>query len=320
MSKRRLSKQQQRRIAERHREARSASLDDAETMQPGVVIARYGKQVLLEDESGTRRTCPIRPNVEDLVAGDRVAWLQEQDTPVVVARQPRRSALSRPDARGRPRTVAANVDLMLIVIAPEPEPHANLIDRYLVAAEDAGIDTALVLNKADLIDDNNPLLALMDRYRALDYPCVVTGRQEPDAQQLEALIDGRTLVLVGQSGVGKSSLVQRLLPDIDIRVGELSAAIAKGRHTTTTAALYHLPSGGHLIDSPGIREFHLHHLPADAVAPAFPDFRPFLGHCRFRDCQHSKETGCAILEAVEAGRIAPERLDSYRAIISSLEA
>ncbi|MBT6039074.1 MAG: ribosome small subunit-dependent GTPase A, partial [Halieaceae bacterium] len=141
---------------------------------------------------------------------------------------------------------------------------------------------------------------------------------DPAAEALLSMVATQTVALVGQSGVGKSSLIQRLLPDLEIRIGALSDAVGLGRHTTTAAALYHLPGGGRLIDSPGVREFHLSHLSKDAVAAGFAEFEPLLGLCRFRDCSHSHEVRCAILEAHDRGEISAERLASYRQIVSSM--
>ena len=320
MTKRRLSQQQQRRIrASRERTVAASDNESIGAEQAGLVIARYGKRALIEDDAGQRQQCHLRANTDSLVAGDKVVWTESDGAGVVLARRDRQSVLSRPDPRGNLRPVAANIDLMLIVIAPKPEAHANLIDRYLVAAESEGIDAALVLNKADLLSDNDPLNTLLASYETLGYPTVHTGINDPHADALTPVIRGKTLVLVGQSGVGKSSLVQRLLPDIDIRIGALSEAIDKGKHTTTAAELYHLPAGGQLIDSPGIREFHLHHLPAAHIAFGFKEFLPFLGSCKFRDCQHDHETDCAILNALEQGAISQERFESYRQIVAMAE-
>lgn len=318
MTKRRLSQQQQRRIRTARERQVALSDETPGDAQPGLVIARYGKRALIEGEDGERRQCVMRANLDSLVAGDRVVWMPSEDGGVIDARAERSSVLRRPDPRGKLRPVAANIDLMLIVIAPKPLAHANLIDRYLVAAESEGIDAALVLNKQDLLEADDPCSDLANTYEALGYPVVRTDRtSDPQALALQPLIRGRTLVLVGQSGVGKSSLINRLLPEEDIRVGALSEGIDKGRHTTTAAALYHLPCGGHLIDSPGIREFHLHHLPPEDIAPGFREFRPFLGHCRFRDCSHDHEKDCAILNAVAEGAISEERLASYRMIVAA---
>lgn len=328
MTKRRLTRQQAWRIekiqAERARRAqrREAAAGEDGGLGPeteGVVIAHYGSQLEVEaaDDPGRTLRCHLRANLEGLVTGDRVVFRPGEPTGVVVAQLPRRSLLSRPDARGMPRPVAANIDQVAIVIAPEPAPHANLIDRYLVATEAMGADALLVVNKADLLTGGTAaaaMAALLGPYRALGYPVIETSR-DTAAATLGAALAGHTSVLVGQSGVGKTSLVNALLPGLGRRTGELSGPGRKGRHTTTTAELHHLVTGGDLIDSPGIREFGLDHLPREAVAAGFREFRPFLGHCRFRDCRHRDEPGCALLEAVAVGKVSAERLASYRHIV-----
>lgn len=317
MARRKLSHQQTRRIAaRRRRELADVPMGD-EAAQPGLVIASHGRRVLVENETGERRSCHLRANLDTLVAGDRVRWQPSEDSGVVIAQETRDNCLRRPDARGQLRPVAANIDLMLVVIAAVPEPHANLIDRYLVAARHEAIDVALVLNKADLLTPDSPLPGLLREYEALSYQTVTTGTEDTHADALKDLIAGKSLVFVGQSGVGKSSLIQRLLPDMEVRVGALSDAAGKGRHTTTAAELFHLPGGGRLIDSPGIRDFHLHHLPEPEVADGFREFAPFLGHCRFRDCRHREEIDCAIKAAVEAGAISQRRFASYCNIVDA---
>jgi len=283
-----------------------------------VVIARYGKQALIETRAGDRLLCHLRAHLESPVAGDNILWLPTEETGVVNAVVTRRNVLQRPDAQGRLRPVAANIDLMLIVYAPEPAPQANLIDRYLVAAENMEVEAALVLNKADLVGPDDELAGQLDRYAALGYRTLVTHYELLDASDLTALIGQNTLVLVGQSGVGKSSLIQRLLPNASIRVGALSEVADKGRHTTTTAELFHLPGGGRLIDSPGVRDFGLNHVAPETVFSGFREFSPFLGQCRFRDCQHQSEPGCALTAAVETGDISSERFESFQQIVATL--
>ena len=317
MTKRRLTDQQARRI-----QAQRTSEGDGsgETGQPGVVIARYGKQALVETRAGDRLLCHLRAHLESPVAGDEVLWLPTEETGVVDALVTRRNVLQRPDAQGRLRPVAANIDLMLIVFAPEPAPQTNLIDRYLVAAENMEVEAALVLNKADLLEPNDELAEQLCRYATLGYRTLTTHHELPDASDLTALIEQDTLVLVGQSGVGKSSLIQRLLPEASIRIGALSEVADKGRHTTTTAELFHLPEGGRLIDSPGVRDFGLTHVAPETVFSGFREFSPYLGQCRFRDCQHQGEPGCALTEAVERGDISSERFESFKQIVATLTA
>ncbi|HCW96486.1 MAG TPA: ribosome biogenesis GTPase RsgA [Pseudomonas sp.] len=294
--------------------------------QVGLVIAHFGVQVEVEaqdgDDAGQVFRCHLRANLPTLVTGDRVVWRPgNQGIGVIVAQLPRHSELCRPDMRGQLKPVAANVDQIIVVFAPIPEPHANLIDRYLIAAEHAGIAPLLLLNKADLIDEGNraALESLLGVYRQLDYPLLeVSAHDGAGMSALRERLDGRISVFVGQSGVGKSSLVNSLLPDVDTRVGALSEQTGKGTHTTTTARLFHFPGGGDLIDSPGIREFGLGHVSRADVEAGFIEFRDLLGTCRFRDCRHDREPGCSLLKALDDGRIQPQRMASYRHILSSL--
>src|SRR5690606_22343042 len=231
--------------------------------QTGLVIAHFGVQVEVEalegELSGQVQRCHLRANLPPLVTGDTVVWRAgNQGHGVIVAQLPRRSELCRPDMRGQLKPVAANVDQIVIVFAPLPHPHANLIDRYLIAAEHAGIHPLLLLNKADLLDaDNAPHVeSLLTTYRQLGYPVLEVSAHEGDGMTaFQAALDNHVSVFVGQSGVGKSSLVNSLLPGVDIRVGALSELTGKGTHTTSNARLFHFTNGGELIDSPGIREF-----------------------------------------------------------------
>ncbi|TBU87271.1 small ribosomal subunit biogenesis GTPase RsgA [Phytopseudomonas dryadis] len=338
MAKRQLNRRQNWRIEkiQGERAARAAKRESRvmETLeggdlgpeQTGLVIAHFGVQVEVEATDGELAgqvfRCHLRANLPTLVTGDRVVWRPgNQGIGVIVAQLPRDTELCRPDTRGQLKPVAANVDLIVIVFAPLPEPHANLIDRYLVAAEHAGIRPLLLLNKADLIDAQNEsaLNTLLGVYRQLGYPLLEVSAREGDGmEQLKQRLDGHISVFVGQSGVGKSSLVNSLLPGVDTRVGALSELTGKGTHTTTTARLFHFPGGGQLIDSPGIREFGLVHVSRDDVEAGFIEFAELLGHCRFRDCKHDREPGCALLEALEDGRIQPQRMNSYRHILASL--
>ena len=333
MSKRRISRQQRWRIekiqAERSARAQRRA-DDAESSlnegelgpeQTGIVVSHFGQQLDVEGRDGEQQRCHVRSNIDGLVTGDRVIWRPGKPTGVVVAREPRQSLLQRPDNFNRLKPVAANIDLIVIVIAPEPLAHANLIDRYLVAAEHSDITPMLLLNKADLLDPKRDatLLGMVERYRDIGYHLITAScKEDGGLSELKQLLDQHISAFVGQSGVGKSSLVNHLLPGTDTRVGALSEAHAKGRHTTTTARLYHFPEGGSLIDSPGIREFALWNLGPEEVLHGFVEFRPFIGHCRFRDCKHEQEPGCALREAVEQGNIHPERFVSYQQIIDSI--
>ena len=346
MSARKLTRQQQWRIdkVQEERNARALRKDErldatpqeglAPESQQGLVTAHFGRQVEIEAIDGVlqgqRQRCHVRANVENLVTGDYVSWRPNQnplEEGVVESRQARRSLLARPDMRGVMKPVAANVDQLLLVIAPEPEPHANLIDRYLVAAEHTGIAPVLVFNKWDLMQQGVLTAAqealvsgLFNTYQQLGYQVLISSAyQENDLQeQLQQQLKDKISVFVGQSGVGKSSLINCLLPGVDLRVGSLSEDTRKGRHTTTTARLFHFPIGGQLIDSPGIREFSLGYLQPEEIAQGFIEFRPFLGLCRFRDCKHQADPSCALKEAVAEGKIAETRFASYHHLVNSL--
>ena len=335
MSKRKLSRQQAWRVEkiQAERAKRAAQRDDAAEQalaggelgpeQEGLVVAHYGTQVAVESSPGKASRCHLRANLDSLVTGDRVVWCEGDPTGVVVAQLQRDSLLSRPDSQGRLKPVAANIDQVLVVIAPYPEPHANLIDRYLVAAEVVGMEPVIVLNKTDLLAEDAALKqqmdALLESYPGLGYRVLRTSSKQGGLDELHEALSERTSIFVGQSGVGKSSLVNVLLPDADLRVGALSENTLKGTHTTTTAQLFHLDCGGTLIDSPGIREFGLWHMTRDEVEGGFKEFRPVLGSCKFRDCRHEQEPGCALLAAVESGEISERRLASFRHIVASLE-
>ncbi|MGI9281901.1 MAG: small ribosomal subunit biogenesis GTPase RsgA [Endozoicomonas sp.] len=339
MSKRKLTRKQKWRIEKVQQERISRAQkreqlieqelqdDNLGSEQQGLIIAHYGATLDIEPlgQPGSVRRCHLRSNLPPLVTGDRVVWRQSQkdETGVVVALEDRLSLLTRPDNHGRIKPVAANINYIVLVIAPVPMPHTNLIDRYLVAAETVGIEPVLLLNKIDLLDEEGMELLddLLSVYEDIGYQVLrASTRSEDGLAPLKALLDEHVSVFVGQSGVGKSSLVNSLLPGVDTRVGDLSESTGKGMHTTTAAKLFHFPAGGMLIDSPGIREFGLWHIDAQSVLEGFREFRPYLGYCRFRDCKHEKEPGCALKQALEEGEILEERMFSYKQILDSLDA
>jgi ribosome biogenesis GTPase len=294
--------------------------------QQGLVIAHYGSQIDVEcqqgQDTGIISRCHLRANLDALVTGDRVIWRAGKPTGVVVAKMPRQSELCRPDIHGQLRPVAANIDTIVIVIALLPVPHPNLIDRYLVAAEAVDIKPLILLNKVDMLDaESRPLMDdLLAIYPQIGYQVLEASTHSQNGlKELKNRLEGRTSVFVGQSGVGKSSLINALLPGVDIKVGELSKAHATGTHTTTTARLFHFPHGGDLVDSPGIREFGLWHMDREQVLDGFVEFRPFLNRCKFRDCKHRSEPGCTLLAALERDDISAERLASFESIANSLE-
>ncbi|NND00475.1 MAG: small ribosomal subunit biogenesis GTPase RsgA [Gammaproteobacteria bacterium] len=297
--------------------------------QQGLVICRYSKHFEVEalegDDRGTIHQCVTRTNVGSVVAGDRVVWRAGADhSGVIESRLDRSSILRRPDNFGKLKPVAANIDQMLIVIACEPSPQQNLVDRYLVSAELMQIRPVIVLNKVDLLNSTNQksINKLLAIYQDLNYQIVKIVSSRHQAAQLASLpnmINQRTSIVVGQSGVGKSSLINTLLPEAKLATGKLSEQTREGTHTTTKAKLFHLPRGGQLIDSPGIRDFSLWHIDLQQLQSGFIEIADRLGDCRFRDCKHENEPGCAVLTAVEEGVINRQRFRSYLSIKRAIQ-
>ena len=290
--------------------------------QAGLLLAHYGANLVIESAEGTLHRCAQRQNLPALVTGDHVVWRAFSDgTGVVVALQPRHSELGRPDRHGHIRLMAANVDQIMIVIATSPPPLSTTLDRYLAAAHWLNIEPVIALNKSDLIasQGNTPLIKQIREYEAIGYRLIKASCESKEGlKELEEQLTHKTSVFAGQSGVGKSSLIAALIPDEAIQIGAISDATGKGRHTTTTTMLYHLPAGGHVIDSPGIREFGLWHLSRTMLEQGFKEFRPYLGQCKFKDCHHHKEPGCAIQAAVASREIAPWRVANYLRLAKDL--
>lgn len=291
--------------------------------QEGLVITNFGATLDVEDAEGRIHRCAFRQNLDTLVSGDRVVWQQAEDgRGVVTAAIERTSLLSRPDFTGQIKPIAANIEQIIIVVSPVPELKERLIDRYLVAAENIHVTPVIMLNKIDLLESRSALEAIKERlevYEKIGYRVIYTStKREHGLDALFKTLENKTSILVGQSGVGKSSLLNRLLPYVEAKTQEVSETTGKGQHTTSAARLYHLFSGGQLIDSPGVREFGLWNVDRDQVAYGFREFRDYLGSCKFKDCTHSHEPGCAIQQSVEDGRIDAGRLESYHRIVESL--
>lgn len=329
MPKRRLSARQIERIRsiqERRRERLAArpeqalaELDAEVEPEEGRVVVRHGANLAVEDRQGQVVHCLCRQNIGHPVCGDRVVWQRTADGQgVVTAILPRASVLSRPDYSGRDKPLAANLTRLVVLIAPEPEPSGYLVDQYLVAAESIGVEALVVGNKMDLLEGRarEAFQQRFAHYPAIGYPTYWISLREPESiNTLTDALAGQTSVLVGQSGVGKSSLVKALLPDREIQIGRLSKATGLGRHTTSAATCYRLPGEGSLIDSPGVRSFRLGEIDRLQLERGFRELQPYLGQCRFADCRHDREPDCAVRQAVSEGAIAEERLANFQHLL-----
>lgn len=286
----------------------------APSQQSGLIIGAYGKRYDVELGDGRQIGCVTRGKQSHLACGDHVTVrLTSANTGVVEAIGPRCSLFYRSNAR-RSKILAANVSQIIIVLAAVPTFYEELLNRCLIAAEAAGIRALIVLNKADLPESAAASRQLAP-YAALGYSLQPLSALE-EALPLLPWLAGQRSVLVGQSGMGKSTLVNALLPEAAARTREISAVLDCGKHTTTATRLYHLDGNTDLIDSPGLQEFGLYHLDRKVLEHAFVEFRPYLGHCRFHDCQHLYEPDCAIRQAVRDGKINEIRLQFYHKLLA----
>lgn len=323
MSKRKLNERQKRRVQQKRQNRDLHANDDS--LKPGLVITNFGKRLLVESEQGEVFNCAVRQHLGKLVAGDRVRWQPdiEAGSGVVSEAIERHSELSRPGFRGQTRMVAANIDVIGIVAPIEPGVHPDMIDRYLVAAAQLRLPVALIINKIDLLnsdEDWEQLAEILLPYDEMELDIITVSNQfEAGLDDLEAFLQDKTSVLVGPSGAGKSSLINSLIPDLAIRTSQLSAATGLGVHTTTNSILYHLPQGGDIIDSPGVRQFSPAPCSLSELESYYPDFAPFLGQCKFNNCTHIQEPQCAIRQAVEDELIAPSRYQSFQRLLNEFK-
>jgi len=285
---------------------------NSETSIQGLVTAAFGRSFLVECADGTVRECSTRGKRSDYACGDTVSVLpQGKDQGVITGCSPRRSLLYRSD-QWRQKLIAANVTQAVMVVAPVPSFDLDVLDCCIAAAEHAGIRPLIVLNKSDLPESAKSETALA-LFTGMDYPLLkITARDSVEA--LRPHLAGHRNVLVGESGMGKSTILNGLMPQAAAETQDVSHALGTGKHTTSHARLYHLDAKTDLIDTPGVQAFGVNHLAVDELAAAFADFRPYLGQCRFRDCRHLEEPGCAVLAAHEEGSIDARRMASYQSL------
>jgi len=322
MAGRKLSRQQQRRIASNQKNKRLEQSCPANknTTQTARVISHHGRKLVAETVSGTRINCSIRQNLGDIVCGDCIVIEEPgnqktQTGYVVVAIQPRQNLLQKTGFGGMIKPIAANIDQVIIVSSVYPEPDTRLIDRYLVAIESLPATAIIVLNKTDLHEATTKMIStgIHSMYKQIGYRVIFTSVKEQNGLDLlYQQLANQTSILVGLSGVGKSSLVKNILPEENIRIGETSVGSGEGKHTTTVASLYQLNNNGIIIDSPGVRDFTPGDISTQDIIYGFPEIRQYANQCKFSNCSHQNEPGCAVLVALKADKINPQRYRSYQ--------
>ncbi|WP_020561061.1 ribosome small subunit-dependent GTPase A [Thiofilum flexile] len=285
------------------------------------VITRFGADVLITTPANETIRCTPKRKLEHITCGDYVTWEEHsQGNATITEILPRSNVLTRPDFRGKPKNIAANIDLVIIVISWRPSPLWDMLDRYLIATELLPAQALIVMNKADLATDYATAddLACLAEYESIGYPLLYAQATEGvGITAIREAIGDKTAIVVGQSGVGKSSLAAKLLPTQDIRVGEI-ANTGEGRHTTTNAMLYTLPKRGFLIDSPGVRDFGLGAVTPEQLRQGYREFQPYQGQCRFNNCSHTHEPQCAIKTALATQQLPPHRYERYLNLLAGL--
>ena len=277
----------------------------------GLVIAHLGQAIAVEHDHKII-LCQTLRRLETVAVGDKVLWsLSSPDQGRIEKILPRRSLLARPSRNGKTRPVAANIDTVFVVFAVEPYCDFLLIDQYLAVCENHNIDAALVLNKTDLPQSASIEKELLD-YQNLGYPLYrVSAKRASGLDELKRALKDQVSMLAGQSGVGKSSLTNAIIPDKELKTNTISATTKHGRHTTTAATLYHLNNGGDLIDSPGVAIFGLAGLSEQQLAQGYREFQPLINNCQFNDCRHLHDKGCTVRVAAEHGEISMTRYQRF---------
>ena len=287
----------------------------------GRIVAGHGRHFVVETADGRRIPCLTGGRSVSPVCGDEVKLEARAEGGHILEVLPRRSLFSKTDHRGKALPAVANLDRVFMVLAPIPVPELFLMDKYLASIEGMGLPAGIVLNKMDLVDedDDGGLSRRLAYLHGLGYPVYrVSTHDGTGMEEFAAALRGQVSMLVGQSGVGKSSLLNALVPEAEHRIDELSAATDEGRHTTTSTTLHPLPAGGALVDSPGVRDLELASRDPAEIGPLFRDIRQVAVGCRFANCLHLQEPGCAVKAAVEEGKLPESRYKSYQWLMTTM--
>jgi len=287
-----------------------------------LVVGTYSREMNLRLASGELVRARIKGKKLKPVCGDRVQAAPIENEPqwLITAIASRDNQLTRPNQRGRVEILAANIDFLCVVAASKPKADWFIIDRYLCAAELMNVDAAVVFNKADIDEDPAGTASALKMYRDVGYATLLgSARTGLEMAALGQLLSNKTSIIVGQSGVGKSSIINTLLPNSKLKTSSVSKASGEGRHTTVNSVMLDLPGGGQVIDSPGVRDYAPAVQTNEQIVTSFREIREAGYGCRFANCQHQHEPDCAVKESVEAGSIDARRYESYRRLIVSSE-
>lgn len=292
------------------------------SQQNALVIATFSRRMRLRLEDGNTVDARIKGKRIKPVCGDRVVAerIEDESDWLIIEILKRDNELKRPNMRGQTEVLAANVELLIVVAAASPQPDWFIVDRYLCAAESMGVRAAVVYNKADLDTDNEKLTLALQDYARIEYPVLrCSAKANYGIDLIQAIVRGNTAIIVGQSGVGKSSIINRLLDDTEQRTAQVSDKTGEGKHTTVNSIMLTLPGGGTIIDSPGVRDYAPALESATQVIRGFRDVESAGHDCRFANCRHLREPNCAVKTAVEDGAISARRYESYRRLLALTE-